>query len=271
MRVFVGIVGHDRVPPGLVPPPVARRALDTILVEQAHVEPDRGVEGPVLVDAEPGQVAVEILAILTGLEVTVGNAPIGDRAGHAMDQLPDRVLPLRSVDLAVEVLAHDDVCGQLTPGSRNLTGRLLEEHLAVFPLDRGSPEFPFGGVKRAFDVDRTERRVDFEGGAAGRARVGGRAGGGAARERGRVEICHGIRSPKERGCGQRPTVKSILPYSSRATAGEAESKPSTQAAETTQTGVRGQETRSGKCSSICHAIARCCGGRSADHCPWAGA
>ena len=163
LRILVGVVGHHHVAGGLVPAPVARGALHAVLVVQADVEPDRRIERAVLVDAEPGQVAVEVLAVGLRAEVAVADAPIGDRARHAVDELLDGVLPLRRVDLAVEVLAHDDVRRQLAPGGRNLTGGLLEEDLAVLPLDRRGAELPFRGVERAVDVDRTERRAHVEG------------------------------------------------------------------------------------------------------------
>ena len=47
-----------------VPVPVAHRALDAVLVVQADVEPDGRIERRVLVQAEPGQVAVEALAVV---------------------------------------------------------------------------------------------------------------------------------------------------------------------------------------------------------------
>ena len=48
----------------------------------------------VLVQAQPGQLAVEPLAVRRRGEVAVGRAPVGDRAANAVDQLPDAVLAL---------------------------------------------------------------------------------------------------------------------------------------------------------------------------------
>ena len=42
---------------------------------QADVEPDGRVEGPVLVQAEPGQLAIEPLAVLAAGEVAVLRCP----------------------------------------------------------------------------------------------------------------------------------------------------------------------------------------------------
>jgi hypothetical protein len=220
LGILIRVVGHHDVPLGLVPPPVAGGPLHAVLVEQADIEPDRRVEGPVLVDAQPGQVTIEVFAVLLGLEVAVGQAPVGDRAGHAVDELLDGVLPLGRVDLAIEILADHHVGGQLAPGGRDFTGRLLEEHLAVLPLDCGGAEFPFGRVERTVHLGRAEGGADFEGGAAGTPRGGGGAGGGAgAGERGRVEICHGKGLLVKTGKAMRetdfwPPAESILAYSS---------------------------------------------------------
>jgi hypothetical protein len=69
----------------------AALAADAVLVVEADVEPDGRVEGAVLVDAEPGQVVVEDLGVLLGLEVAVLDAPIGDGAGDAVDELATEV------------------------------------------------------------------------------------------------------------------------------------------------------------------------------------
>ena len=55
---------------------------------QADVEPDGRIERPVLVQAEPGQLAIEPLAVLGRGEIAVLDAPVGNRAADAVDQLP---------------------------------------------------------------------------------------------------------------------------------------------------------------------------------------
>ena len=162
LRILVGVVGHDDVALRLVPAPVAGGALDAVLVVEADVEPHRGIEGPVLVDAQPGEIAVEVLAILTRLEVAVGDPPVSDRPGDAVDELLDGVLALGGVNLAIKVLADDDVRRQLGPGGGDLAGRLLEEDLPVLPLDCGRPQIPFGGVKRRRHIGRAEGGRDGE-------------------------------------------------------------------------------------------------------------
>ena len=130
---------------------------------QADVEPDGRIERAVLMQAEPGQLAIESLAVLGRGEVAVVDAPIGDRAADAMDQLPDAVFALRRAVLAVEILADHDVGGQLAPGRGNFAVGLLEQHLAVFALDGGRAQFPLDGVERIADVGGAEDRVDCQG------------------------------------------------------------------------------------------------------------
>ena len=113
-------------------------------------------------NAEPGEVTVEVFAVLWRLEVAVGNAPVGNRAGHPVNQLLDRVLALGCVDFTVEVLADDNIGRQLAPGSRNLAGRLLKQQLAVLAFDRCCAELPFGRVERTVHLDRAEGGLDGE-------------------------------------------------------------------------------------------------------------
>ena len=281
--IFVGIVGHHHVVLRLIPPPVARRSLHAVLVIEPDVEPDRRVERTMLVDAEPGKVAVEVLAVLLGLEIAVGGAPVGDRAGDAMHELLDGVLPLGSVDLAVEVLANDHVGGQLAPGGGNLAGRLLEEHLAVLPLDRGRPQLPLRRVKRTLRLDRAEGGMDVERRPSGASRSGGRGGGGgrrAGQRCGGVESCHEWRLLGVRG---RPTgarqdravmcrsdvsgEESILPYSSSTNRHRSPAGPimNRSAGPTGPLGAMFEK------QFHLHAIARCSGGRFHDPFLWAGA
>ena len=59
--------------------------------------------------AHPGQVAIEILAVFARCEIAVADAPVGNRAGDAVDDLADARLAFGSAGLAVEILADDDV------------------------------------------------------------------------------------------------------------------------------------------------------------------
>ena len=123
LRVLVGARRPRVTVAGLlVPSPVVGRAVDPVAVEQPDVEPDRRVERAVLVQAEGRQLVVEPLGVLVGGEVAVFLAPVGDRPGHAVDQLADRVLALTvrraavaAGDVPVEVLAGHHVGRQLAP------------------------------------------------------------------------------------------------------------------------------------------------------------
>ena len=167
IRIFRLIDGlRDRVPM-----PIALRALHAVLMKKADVEPDRAVERPVLMQAEPGQLAVESFAIFGGGEIAVVQAPIGDRAAHAVNDLADAVLALGRVVLAVEIFADDDVRGELAPGLGDFDVRLLEEHVARFLLDRGGAiGIPFDRVERIGDVGGAKDRLD-------RQAIGSAAGG----------------------------------------------------------------------------------------------
>ena len=102
------------------------------LLLEAHVEPDRRVEGRHLVEQDVGELVLEGLGVVVGGEVAALAAPAGDRAGHAADHLLDRRLALGRVEPAAEVLLGDDVGGVLRPawpGTRRRAART-----------RGSPD-----------------------------------------------------------------------------------------------------------------------------------
>jgi len=77
---------------------------DSVLVVEAYVEPNRRVERPELIQAQPSQLVVEHLTVL-GAEIAIGDTPIGDGTGNAVDQLADRILTLPGLlGIAVEIL-----------------------------------------------------------------------------------------------------------------------------------------------------------------------
>ena len=112
--------------------------------------------------AEPGQLAIEPLAVLRRGEVAVLHAPIGDRAGHAVHELPHAVFALGRADFAVKILAADDVRGQLAPERRHFAIGLLEDQLAVLALDLGAANFPIDRGEQVLDVGRAKRGIDFQ-------------------------------------------------------------------------------------------------------------
>ena len=100
------------------------------------------VEAHLLVDQEVGQLRLERGEVLVRGEVALGLGPGGDRVDDAVDELPDAVLALRRADVAAEVLADDDVGGELAPGGRDLDVLLLEHGLAGLGADAGRPVLP---------------------------------------------------------------------------------------------------------------------------------
>jgi hypothetical protein len=72
------------------------------------------------VDEQVRELCLERGEVLVRGEVTLGLRPAGDRVDDAVDQLPDAPLPSGLADVAAEVLADDDVGGELAPRGRNL-------------------------------------------------------------------------------------------------------------------------------------------------------
>ena len=79
-----------------------------------------------------------------------------------MNQLANALLAFARAILAVEILADDDVRGQLRPVGRNFAVLLLEQHLAVLIFDGGEANLPIHRLEGIVDVDRTECRLHFE-------------------------------------------------------------------------------------------------------------
>ena len=93
-------------------------------------------------DEQVGELGREGGEVLRRGEVVLGLGPGGDREDDAVDQLADAGLPLGRVEVAAEVLADDDVGGQLAPGRRDLDVLLLEDELAGLVADGGGPDLP---------------------------------------------------------------------------------------------------------------------------------
>ena len=189
LRIFVlgrGALGDVGL---AIEEPVALGAVlaDAVLGEEADVEPDRRVEGAVLIHAEPGEFVVEDLAVLLA-EVTVLDAPVRDGAGDAVDQLLDAGLALGGVLLAVKVFRDDDLGGELRPELGHFDAFLLKDDLAGVVGDFSSAFVPFDLVEGT-DLGITEHPLDakrlFHGSSGTRACLaeGGRLGaaGGTCR------------------------------------------------------------------------------------------
>ena len=65
---------------------------DPVLLVETNIEPDRTVEGTILIEAKPGQLLTKSFGRLRVREITVPQTPVRDRTRHAMYQLPDRTL-----------------------------------------------------------------------------------------------------------------------------------------------------------------------------------
>src|SRR5213078_3080315 len=96
----------------------ARAALRLLL--EADVEPDRRVEGDVLVDQERLQLGLEGLRLRLVGEVAALAPPGADRVDDTADHLLDALLALGRGHAAAEVLLRDDVRGGLRPELREL-------------------------------------------------------------------------------------------------------------------------------------------------------
>ncbi len=148
LRVFVLGLGAFCLSRFGVVEPVAAAGLvaDVVFGEKAHVEPDRGIEGAVLIQAQPDQFLVEHFAICL-LEVTILHAPVGDGAANPVDQLPHRSLALRSALLTVEILGDHYLGGEQRPTLGHLHVLLLKDDLIGVVRDLRSAAFPFHLVK----------------------------------------------------------------------------------------------------------------------------
>ena len=144
------------------------RALRVLL--EADVEPDRAVEGGLLVQQDVGELGLEGVGVLVGGEVAALAAPAGDRAGDAGDHLLDRALALVGAEPAAEVLLGDDVGRVLRParpgtrpraartrGSRGRRSRRREA--PTRPRRRGGRRGSCGGARRSARPGPDSRRL----------------------------------------------------------------------------------------------------------------
>jgi hypothetical protein len=95
---------------------------NSIDVEEADVEPDGGIKGPALVDAQPGQLVVESLGVCIGGEVAIFAAAVGDCLADAVDKLLYGIFPAAGLDITIKVFA---AAGSKRPGLRYYPARRL--------------------------------------------------------------------------------------------------------------------------------------------------
>src|SRR3990172_2693289 len=89
-----------------------------------------------------GELRLEGREVLIRGEVVLRLRPGRGRVDDAVDQLLHAVLAARLADVAAEVLADDDVGGQLAPERRDLHVLLFEDGLAGFVADGRGPNLP---------------------------------------------------------------------------------------------------------------------------------
>ena len=108
------------------------------------------------------QVVAEILAVLDGQKVACLLAPVGDRVDHTMDQLCHAGFALGRAQLAVKILAGDDVGGGLRPIGRHFDITLLEDDSAFIVADGGRACLPCDFVVRGLSRLQTSREIPLE-------------------------------------------------------------------------------------------------------------
>src|SRR5271170_3201139 len=84
--------------------------------------------------------------VLGGSEVAVVGTPVADRFGDPGDESADTALALRSAQLAVKILAGDNVGRGHRPVDRHLDVFLLEDGFAGRVGDRGGAALPLDFV-----------------------------------------------------------------------------------------------------------------------------
>src|SRR5690606_22415657 len=119
-----------------MPVPLLAALANSVLVVESDVEPDRRVEGTVLVKAEPGEVVVKGFRAGGVPQVAVFETPVGDGAGDPVDELPDRVLsaprPWIGAEprIAIEVFRNHDLGREFAPVFGHFDSLLTENNLA---------------------------------------------------------------------------------------------------------------------------------------------
>ena len=159
----------------------------------AYVEPDGRVEGGLLVDEEVGEFGEEDIGIFVGCEVAVALAPVTDGLGYAGDEVANALLAVGGADLAVKILAGDDVGRGDGPVGGDFDGLLLEDEAAFEVLDDGVAELP-GEFVEWVDAGLGEvaREVEAGGGAVLAGSSGGGGGGLLGCGAGVDHVGHGV-------------------------------------------------------------------------------
>src|SRR5262249_25630573 len=126
-------------PPRLLP--------NAVLMVQTHIEPNRRVERAILIEAQPGQFLVKDFPDCFA-EISVSNAPIGNRPANPMNELPHRRLSFGRTLLAIKIFRHHHFGRQLRPRFWRLHVLLLENYLAAIVANFRGSIFPFELIER---------------------------------------------------------------------------------------------------------------------------
>ena len=118
---------------------------------KTDVEPHRRIERSMLVQAQPGQITVEVLGVFRTGKITTVGAPICNGATDTVNQLTYARFAFRLANFPKKVLAHDDVGRQLAPLGRDFAIRLFEQHTPILILDGSTAQFPGNRIKRIID------------------------------------------------------------------------------------------------------------------------
>ena len=162
LRILVRILRLDHTFCSRIPMPITFVSSHTVLMVQPNVEPHRGIEGPVLMEAQPCQLTIKPLAVLGRRKITIAHTPIGDRPRHAVDQLTHAVLTLGCTDLTIKIFAANNVRCQLAPKRRHFAVSLLKDNFAPLALDLRGPRFPLDCIHWISHITRTKLRLDLE-------------------------------------------------------------------------------------------------------------
>ena len=130
---------------------LARVFADAVVFVEPEVEPNGGVERAALIDQQPLELLVEDLGLLFVFEIAVLDAPLGDRAGDAVDDLFEGALTaalegiVAVVDVAVKVFGSKDFGGEIGESGRDFDVLLLK-HGGTLVVGN------LGGAERPLDV-----------------------------------------------------------------------------------------------------------------------
>ncbi len=144
------------------------------------VEPDRRVEGDLLIDEQVAEFGVEDFSVVRGGEVAALHAPVANGLSDAGDQGADAGLALGGSKLAMQVLRSDDICRGHRPVRGDLDVLLFEDELALEVLDDCVTKLP-GDIIEGRDPGLCEVAREGEArstfGSSGSRLLGGEGGG----------------------------------------------------------------------------------------------